>query len=105
MAENSIGAREAELRLDVADAWPVGMLADVSFHVVQDSLLLFGEFFHSERMFYETLFTVNTSVKLRYLAGNYPIKAAISSGLSRCKAWPADSITLILALGMHSPIR
>ena len=105
MAENSIGTREAELRLNVADAWPVGMLADVSFHVVQDSLLLFGEFFHSERMFYETLFTVNTSVKLAILSKNYPIKAAISSGFSRCNACPADSMMLILALGMRSPMR
>ena len=67
MAKNSIGAGEAELRLNVANAGPVRMLADVSFHVVQDSLLLFGEFFHSERMFYETLFTVNTSVKPSFL--------------------------------------
>lgn len=67
MAKNSIGAGEAELRLDVADAGPVGMLAHVGFHVIQDGLLLFGKFFHSERMFYETLFTVNTSVKPSFL--------------------------------------
>ena len=55
---DAVGGGEAELGLDIADARPVGVLSYMRFHVVEDGPLLLGQFFHSERMFDENLFTV-----------------------------------------------
>jgi hypothetical protein len=69
MAEDGVRAGEAELRLDIPDARPVGVLGHVPLHVIKDGLLLLGECFHGERMFDESLFTVKNGLfglKLRF---------------------------------------
>jgi len=58
VAEDGVRGGEAELGLDVPDARPVGVFGHVLLHVLEDGPLLLGQFFQSERMFYENLFTV-----------------------------------------------
>ena len=50
------------------------MFRHMGLHVVQDGSLFLREFFHSERMFYENLFTVKDVV----IMGFSVIKNAIS---------------------------